>query len=364
MNKGLISGLVLLVIGLVCGALLAGINAFTSPVIQENAMNAKLRILSEFYIVENYDVEVISLTGPIDTVFLLRNKTNTTVIEQVVYSVRARGYQSDIVMLIALNTDLTVDQYKVVSQGDTSGIGDVIIGYDFGMTGQPIANLDAFAGPSPKFTVDAVYACFQLVGARALIDLADFIQPANFTLDSIRYNLDPSSFVQRPFILTVSFSPGNNVVEMYLAIDFSFVALVDESVSVPNDDVLASIKLQAQTMTAVSRRTFFQTFNPENQQLVVKSFGFEGNITVTFQLNGTLDDVLSVVSIQSDESYSDGGFSTYGQAPGFETHILNLFVNKQTINFDAYSGATYTENALSRMINLVNLFLNAGNGGQ
>ena len=127
MNKGLISGLVLLVIGLFCGALLAGINAFTSPVIQENAMNAKLRILSEFYEVENYNVEVLSLTGPIDTVFLLRSKTNTTLIEQVVYSVRARGYQSDIVMLIALNTDLTVDQYKVVIQGDTSGIGDVII---------------------------------------------------------------------------------------------------------------------------------------------------------------------------------------------------------------------------------------------
>ncbi|MCK7486974.1 MAG: hypothetical protein MZU97_16815 [Bacillus subtilis] len=79
MKKGLISGLVLLALGIVCGLILAGVNSITAPVIAENERQAKLLILGEFYIVDDYTVEIVTLTGAIDSVFLLKNKTSNAV---------------------------------------------------------------------------------------------------------------------------------------------------------------------------------------------------------------------------------------------------------------------------------------------
>lgn len=361
MKKGLISGLVLLVIGLVCGAVLAGVNAFTRPVILENELRAKLAILSEFYDVDQYQVELIELKGPIDTVFLLRNKTNNTVIEKAVYSVRARGYQSDIVMLIAVNSNLTIDKYKVVSHAETTGIGDVIVGFDFGMSGQNVQNLDAFSGPTARVSSDAVFRCFELVRDRVAIDFAGSVPTLDYTFEGVVYNLDEATLLTKPFIATIKVG-DNAPIELYLALDFTFVELVNSANAVPSNDILADVKLKASQATNVSRRTYISAFDAIAKTLVVKTTGynFDAVITITMTLNNALDAVASF-SITSGESYFDGGYTTHGDTPGLENFLMNRYVSNQSV--DSIAGATFSANAMIRATQLIDLFLNRENGG-
>jgi Na+-translocating ferredoxin:NAD+ oxidoreductase RnfG subunit len=174
MNKGLISGVVLLVIGLVCGLLLAVVNSFTSVIIKANEDAIVLASLNEVYEGSgNYDLDIVNGSGAIDKIYVLRDKLDDSIVA-IVYSVKAFGYQSDIKMLIAVEKNdqsaLVFAGYKVLSQAETPGIGDVIIGYDFKMDGQLITNIDAFAGPTATFTSNAVKTCFQLVSARVAAD--------------------------------------------------------------------------------------------------------------------------------------------------------------------------------------------------
>lgn len=177
MNKGLISGLVLLVIGLVCGVLLAFVNSFTAPIIKENADKVVLESLGEVYEgASNYTLDEVEGGNNVDKLFFLKDKTSGDTVA-IIYSVQAEGYQSTISMLIAIevngSNEFVVAGYKVVSQAETSGIGDKIVGYDFEMEGEIITDLTAFdgvAGPSAIFSKNAVRACFVTVGERVAAD--------------------------------------------------------------------------------------------------------------------------------------------------------------------------------------------------
>lgn len=165
MNKGLISGLVLLTLGLICGALLAGVNALTAPIITDMENQVKYDALADFYTIADYDlVEVPVVDANIDTVYLFKNKTTGTV-EAAVYSVKAYGYQSEVKMLIAVNQDFTVQGYKIVSQAETAGLGSLSETHDFKMTGAVITDLSGFDSISgATITSTAVKACFIAVG--------------------------------------------------------------------------------------------------------------------------------------------------------------------------------------------------------
>ena len=175
MKKGLVSGLVLLIIGIVCGALLAGINAVTAPIIKANADQKVLDSLNDVYPnSSNYDLETIEEDGDVSTLFVLSDKTSGDTVA-IIYSVSAYGYQSDVSMLIAVEKNnenqLLVVGYTVVSQGETSGIGDQIVGHDFKMDGKVITDLatfDAVSGAS--YSSGAVRTCFESVGSRAQAD--------------------------------------------------------------------------------------------------------------------------------------------------------------------------------------------------
>jgi len=166
MNKGLVSGLVLLTLGLICGVLLAACNTLTAPIITNMENQVKYDALAEFYTLSNYDLQEVAITdnNNIDTVYLLKNKTDGTV-EAVVYSVNAYGYQSDVKMLIAVNKDYTVQGYKIVSQAETAGLGSLSETYDFKMTGATVTDLTGFDSISgATITSTAVKACFIAVG--------------------------------------------------------------------------------------------------------------------------------------------------------------------------------------------------------
>jgi len=161
MNKGLVSGLVLLTLGLISGLLLAVVNSFTAPVISENEKLIKYAAIEEFYTLADYDLTEITLTsGPVDTIFVLKDKTTGNV-EAAVYSVKEYGYQSYVKMLIAIDKSNTVAGYKVVEQGETAGLGTQSVTHDFQMNGVTVPSLDSFDSISGStITSNAVKACF------------------------------------------------------------------------------------------------------------------------------------------------------------------------------------------------------------
>ncbi len=190
MNKGLVSGLVLLVFGLVCGLLLSVVNSFTAPIIQTEEQKIKYEVIGEFYDLNNYTVNEVDLSGDynmvtvnifnnnvdvkvtVDAKYELTGKTDGT-LDAIVYSVKAYGYNTTdpIQMMIAVNSDMTIKNYKVVAQQETSGFGSKIVGYDFGVTGDNVSDISNFDGISGvTYSSRAVLACFTAVQQRAATD--------------------------------------------------------------------------------------------------------------------------------------------------------------------------------------------------
>ncbi|MGD9963881.1 MAG: FMN-binding protein [Candidatus Izemoplasmatales bacterium] len=171
MNKGLISGLVLLSIGLVCGILLSVVNYFTAPIIKEVEDQIKYEALEEFYTIADYDISEVEGTDAFGTIFVLKEK-GTANIEAIVYTVRAQGYSDStkVEMLIAVNNDLSVQDYKVVTHQETTGFGADIVDNDFNVSEiDDLGSFDAVAGVTK--TSNAIKQCFTLVSERIVADL-------------------------------------------------------------------------------------------------------------------------------------------------------------------------------------------------
>ena len=171
MNKGLISGLVLLSIGLVCGILLSVINYFTAPIIKEEEDKIKYAALAEFYTLSDYDLSEVEGSGDFGTIYILKEK-DTDTIEALVYTVSAQGYSDSqkVQMLIAVNSDLSVEGYKVVSHQETTGFGADIVDNDFNVDViNDISGFDSVSGVTK--TSDAIKACFTLISQRITSDL-------------------------------------------------------------------------------------------------------------------------------------------------------------------------------------------------
>ncbi|MBU1144373.1 MAG: FMN-binding protein [Firmicutes bacterium] len=171
MNKGLVSGLVLLTLGLICGLLLAFVNSFTAPIILQKENEIKYAALSEFYSVEEYNLEEVTLSDDaIDSLFLVTNKTSG-LLEAVIYSVSKIGFNDDVRMLIAIDSNLNIVGYKIVYQIESPGYGAVAPEHDFNVTNSLISDLSGFdAISSATITSDAVRGCFDAVADRVSID--------------------------------------------------------------------------------------------------------------------------------------------------------------------------------------------------
>ncbi|MCK7479150.1 MAG: hypothetical protein M0C28_18610 [Candidatus Moduliflexus flocculans] len=110
MKKGLTSGLVLLVLGLIAGLLLGVVNTVTAPIIAANELREKLTALEVFYpdIQTAYDVAEVTVgENGIESIFVLKTKGTETIVAAV-YSVKKMGYKTAAAMLIAVNADGTV----------------------------------------------------------------------------------------------------------------------------------------------------------------------------------------------------------------------------------------------------------------
>lgn len=182
MNNGLKSGLVLLILGIICGTLLAVVNSFTAPIIDEIEQAAQFDALKQFYFdVNDPDYETNSLTdlfklekidiqdGNVESLFTLKNKTDNT-LEAIGYLVSGKGYSdAPIKMLIVIEKDFTVKGYTVVSHAETSGFGADIVDNDFGVTViSDLSGFDSVAGVTK--TSNGILECFTIVSQRVAGD--------------------------------------------------------------------------------------------------------------------------------------------------------------------------------------------------
>ena len=186
MNNGLKSGLVLLVLGIICGTLLALVNSLTAPKISDIEEAAQYEALKEFfYDIEdpNYDSYIITVDydlvkleideGNVEAIFVVKTK-GTDTIEALGYLVYANGYSSDapITMLIVVEENMDVLGYTVVNHKETTGFGADIVDEDFGV--DSLIDLSGF-GLSPEvdavvnatFTMNGIEECFNIVAQRA-----------------------------------------------------------------------------------------------------------------------------------------------------------------------------------------------------
>jgi electron transport complex protein RnfG len=173
MKKALTSGLVLLILGVVCGAVLGVVNYFTAPIIEARIQAEKYAALEEVGItIADYTItETADVTDQIDkTIFLKQG----SVLKYAAYSVTTNGYSSGLNLLIIVDENLTVVGYKVIAHSETPGVGETALAtHDYNMVGAvlpDITGFDAVSAPTAPLTNAGVLRCFTLVAAQAAID--------------------------------------------------------------------------------------------------------------------------------------------------------------------------------------------------
>ncbi|MBR4455043.1 MAG: FMN-binding protein [Solobacterium sp.] len=120
MNKeGTLYKVVLLgVLCAVCGALLAGVNALTAPIIAEAAIANEKANLEKIYPGASFAaVDYTDDSGMIQGVYSAEGKG-------MIYKIHGVGYNADgFTFLLAFNEDGTVGGYQVLEENETSGFG-------------------------------------------------------------------------------------------------------------------------------------------------------------------------------------------------------------------------------------------------
>lgn len=175
MKKALTSGLVLLILGLVCGLVLAVVNYFTAPIIaaheREAALAALGDILGNEWQVSNFDGldEVQNVTAEIGKAYYLKVDGN---LEVVVYSVTTTGYASGLNLLIAIDSGMKVLGYQVLADSETVGIGKTAIEANgWNMIGAVLPDTSQFqATAGATKTSGGILDAFVLAGEQAAID--------------------------------------------------------------------------------------------------------------------------------------------------------------------------------------------------
>ncbi len=185
MKKGLVTGIVLMAFGIICGLLLATVHSITQPIIdiqEEKIIEDNLKKIypdldsydrtdQQFEDTPFADVKInlndinTSTRAKVETIYYLHSKADES-IQALVYIIYAYGYGSDPVhMMIGVNKDGSIQGYEVVQQSETPGYGTKIVGNDFGVSDiNDLSSFDGIAGVT--FSSKAVLASFTIIQER------------------------------------------------------------------------------------------------------------------------------------------------------------------------------------------------------
>ncbi|MDP3131046.1 MAG: hypothetical protein Q8N15_06940, partial [Bacillota bacterium] len=222
--------------------------------------------------------------------------------------------------------------------------------------------VDAVAGAtysSKSFEIALLFAREQYAA-----DFGFEIPTIVMTLNSVAYNLDPTTFVAMPFIADVTYGEDDTNVVVYLDSTFAYAGLV--SGLEPAADVKSAIEAYASNAGTVSANVSFVAYDADSRELVMRSRGYSFDaITVTFVINATLDGIVSY-EVDSDESYHEDYNELYnhalGEAPYVENHMIDQYLADE-VTIDGIAGASVTSAAMQKLIALLDLFLIEIGGG-
>lgn len=168
MNSSLKSGLVLLILGVICGTLLAVVNSITAPYIEQAEILARNEALADFYDLDGLTLDYEEFEDDsISTKFTLSEDDQ---IVAIVYQVSANGQNGPITMMIAVNSDYTIEGYIVVSHSEDAGYGLDIVDNDFGVYDLSTVSEDFDTVAGVTHTSDGILECFTIVAENAVAD--------------------------------------------------------------------------------------------------------------------------------------------------------------------------------------------------
>lgn len=287
----------------------------------------------------------------------------------VVYVVSTKGKEPMIIAVgISLETDACVG-VEVLTQNETPGyygqLGDTFFNQfaDKAFADLALA-VDTFAGvtySSKGFEIALLYA--REVYA---LDYDFDIPTVALTLESLEYNFDPSTFIATPYIANVLYGEENIPAAILLSPSFDYVGLVGGGSDL-EEDFQTAVKALAQGDGSLNTQATFESFDPDLNTLVMRTKGYSSNaIQATIGLNESLDTVVSITFI-SHETYADqGGYGDYtgGPAPAVENNLRNQYLADGDPNVDSVAGASVSSNAVKSLLQLLDGFIEAQNGGE
>lgn len=126
--------------------------------------------LHDLYNLDLYNISITEVNdGSTNLIYVLKNKTDSS-IEALVYEVQTQGYRDLITILIAVNSDNTIEGYYVIEHNESEQFGATIVDNDFGVTNiTDLSQFDSVSGVS--FTSSAIEECFLIVQNRIVNDL-------------------------------------------------------------------------------------------------------------------------------------------------------------------------------------------------
>jgi Na+-translocating ferredoxin:NAD+ oxidoreductase RnfG subunit len=282
-----------------------------------------------------------------------------------IYVVETKGRMKG--LQIAYAIDLETDQVvgvKVIQSKETPeyfsrltpDFFNQFINYDLFVV---TISIDTTAGAT--VSSDAFRVALQYARMQYMKD-TDFALPTKLVeVNSVRYNTDFATLGSNPIIVNITDFSTNQTMDVSVSGVFNFIQVLTPGMPTPSEDALLEMKNDLSLNYLSYSRVYAVSFDSDSLQLVVRTRGYAGNITFTFVLNAEKTAIVSTTSIQSVESYEDGGYSNHGSVPGLETYLLNRYLNDQTI--DTTAGATGTFNGMTRLFTYLDLIF-SGNGGQ
>ncbi len=133
MKKALYLALFLALTSALAGAILAGVNSITAPIINERAISTVKATLKEFYpsATEFAELKFEDSTGLIVNVYEAKGAGYA-------YNVKVQGYKDVITFIVAIADDAKITGFKVTYINDTPGIGMRVKDVEFsgGVTGK------------------------------------------------------------------------------------------------------------------------------------------------------------------------------------------------------------------------------------
>jgi electron transport complex protein RnfG len=128
-------------LGIIAGGLLAVVNSFTAPIIEERQREAVMEALNEHFDYPEYfdrSDEYPVRTSEITAIYFAYDEGKVARVA-VIYQVTTQGYGGAVVSLVGIKADGTFDDVAVVeAKNETPNLGTQIIGHDFGIKNESV----------------------------------------------------------------------------------------------------------------------------------------------------------------------------------------------------------------------------------